>query len=123
MANTLNDLQNEIVDDLKIELSDDIEDAESSTDTGYNENVLNIKVKNAIREVKRVRNYPKTYTEECITHDLENNYYDVIHDIALLEYNKIGAEGQSDHTEDDVRRSWVSKDDLLSSVHAFVTVL
>ena len=123
MANTLNDLQNEIVDDLKIELSDDIEDAESSSDTGYNENVLNIKVKNAIREVKRVRNYPKTYTEECITHDLENNYYDVIHDIALLEYNKIGAEGQSDHTEDDVRRSWVSKDDLLSSVHAFVTVL
>lgn len=126
MTNTIDGLQREIVDDLKIELSDDIEETESteeSEEPGYNENVLNIKVKNAIREVRRVRNYPKKYTEEDIVSDLENNYYDVIHDIALLEYNKIGAEGQSDHSEDDVKRTWVSKDDLLASVHAFVTVL
>lgn len=114
MTNTLSGLQNEIVNDLTTELTDDV---------GFNADVLTIKVKNAIREVKRARNYPKGYTEEDIAGDLEDNYYDVIHDIALYEYNKIGAEGQSDHSEDDVKRTWVSKDDLLARVNAFITVL
>ncbi len=107
------DLQREITDELTTELSDD---------EAFNEDILEIKVKNAIREVKRKRNYPASYTAEMIEADLEN-YYDVIHDIALYEYNKVGAEGQSLHSEDDVQRSWVSKDDLLKGVHAFVSVL
>lgn len=111
---TINELQNEIVDDLTVELADD---------TDFNENMLEIKVKNAIREVKRKRNYPQSYDADMIAADLYNNYYDVIHDIALYEYNRIGAEGQSEHSEDDVRRSWVSKDELLKGVFAFVTVL
>lgn len=107
------DLQREITDELTTELSDD---------EAFNDEILEIKVKNAIREVKRKRNYPASYTTEMIEADLEN-YYDVIHDIALYEYNKVGAEGQSLHSEDDVQRSWVSKDDLLKGVHAFVSVL
>lgn len=107
------DLQREITDELTTELSDD---------EAFNDEILDIKVKNAIREVKRKRNYPASYTTEMIEADLEN-YYDVIHDIALYEYNKVGAEGQSLHSEDDVQRSWVSKDDLLKGVHAFVSVL
>lgn len=107
------DLQREITDELTTELSDD---------EAFNDEILEIKVKNAIREVKRKRNYPASYTVEMIEADLEN-YYDVIHDIALYEYNKVGAEGQSLHSEDDVQRSWVSKDDLLKGVHAFVSVL
>lgn len=75
-----------------------------------------------MREVKRKRNYPAHYTAEQIDADLDN-YYDVIHELALYEYNKVGAEGQSLHTEDDVQRSWLSKDELLKGVHAFVTVL
>ena len=107
------DLQREIVDELTTELSDD---------DAFNEDILVIKVKNAVREVKRKRNYPANYTADMIEADLEN-YYDVIHDLALYEYNKSGAEGQSLHSEDDVQRSWVSKDDLLKGVHAFVSVL
>lgn len=107
------DLQREITDELTTELSDD---------EAFNDEILEIKVKNAIREVKRKRNYPASYTTEMIETDLEN-YYDVIHDLALYEYNKVGAEGQSLHSEDDVQRSWVSKDDLLKGVHAFVSVL
>lgn len=111
---TIDELQGEIVDDLTVELSDD---------TDFNADLLEIKVKNAIREVKRKRNYPKTYDSETIAADLSDNYYDVIHDIALYEYNRIGAEGQSEHSEDDVRRTWQSKDELLQGVFAFVTVL
>ena len=107
------DLQEQIVDDLTVELSDD---------EAFNDNILEIKVRNAIREVKRKRNYPASYTTEMIEADLES-YYDVIHDLALYEYNKVGAEGQTLHTEDDVQRSWVSKDDLLKGVHAFVSAL
>ena len=107
------DLQDQIVDDLTIELSDD---------EAFDANILELKVQNAIREVKRKRNYPASYTTEMIEADLEN-YYDVIHDLAIYEYNKVGAEGQSLHSEDDVQRSWVSKDDLLKGVHAFVSAL
>ena len=111
---TISGLQNEIVEELTIELSED---------TDFNATVLGIKVKNAIREIRRRRNYPADYTEEDIARDLTLNYYDVIEKLALIEYNQIGAEGQSDHTEDDIRRTWISKDELLSGVHAFVTVL
>lgn len=107
------DLQNQIVDELTTELSDD---------EAFNSDILEIKVRNAMREVKRKRNYPASYTVEMIEADLED-YYDVIHDLALFEYNKVGAEGQSLHSEDDVQRSWVSKDDLLKGVHAFVSAL
>ena len=107
------DLQNQIVDELTTELSDD---------EAFNSEILEIKVRNAMREVKRKRNYPASYTVEMIEADLED-YYDVIHDLALFEYNKVGAEGQSLHSEDDVQRSWVSKDDLLKGVHAFVSAL
>lgn len=115
MAQTIiaSGLQEQIIDDLTVELSDD---------DAFNADILEIKVKNAIREVKRKRNYPANYTVSQIEADLEN-YYDVIHELALYEYNKVGAEGQSLHSEDDVQRSWVSKDELLKGVHAFVTVL
>lgn len=109
----IDDLLEAIVEELTTELSDD---------TNFNEDILTIKVKNAIREVRRKRNYPLSYTVDMIANDLQN-YYDVISQIALYEYNKIGAEGQTEHTEDDVRRSWVSKDELLRGVHAFITVL
>ena len=107
------DLQEQIIDDLTVELSDD---------EAFSSDILEIKVKNAIREVKRKRNYPSSYTPDMIAADLEN-YYDVIHELALYEYNKVGAEGQSLHSEDDVQRSWISKDELLKGVHAFVSVL
>ena len=106
-------LQEQIIDDLTVELSDD---------EAFNSEILEIKVKYAIREVKRKRNYPASYTMAMIEADLDN-YYDVIHELALYEYNKVGAEGQSLHTEDDIQRSWVSKDDLLKGVHAFVSAL
>lgn len=111
----IDSLISEITDELTIEFSDDSQDV--------NTDILEIKVKNAVRKVRRVANIPTSYTEDEVAACLANYYYDVIHDIAGSNYSKIGAEGQTEHSEDDVKRVWQSEEELLKGVHAFVTVL
>lgn len=107
-------LINEIVEDLTIELKND---------PTFSADILSVKVKNAVRDVKMKRNYIDTaYTDEQIANDLYN-YYSVIKSVALYDYNQIGAEGEQSHSENSVSRSWVSRDELFKSVHAFVKVL
>lgn len=104
----------DIVSDLTIELE--------PTDPRFNAAVLEVKVRNAIREVRMRRNYPKTYSDEQITTDL-NNYYSSILNIARYDYNQIGAEGESEHTESSVSRKWVDREKLFHGIFAFVTIL
>lgn len=107
-------LKENIIAELTIELQND---------ATFNADILAIKVNNAIRELKMKRNYAATsFTDDQINEDLEN-YYSVIKDVALYDYNHIGAEGEQSHSENSVSRSWVSRDDLFRSVHAFVKVL
>lgn len=107
-------LINDIVSDLTIELE--------PTDPRFNAAVLEAKVRNAIREVRMRRNYPSTYTKEQITTDLEN-YYPTILNLARYDYNQIGAEGQTEHSESSVTRRWADREKLFHGVFAFVTVL
>ena len=107
-------LQEELVEDLTAELKND---------PNFNVAILKSKVKGAVRDVIRCRNYGATsYTEERIAADLEN-YYSVIKNIALYDYNQSGAEGQISHDENGISRSWVSRDSLFNGVVAFVKVL
>lgn len=110
----MQELQDEIVADLTIELK---EDDDFSTD------ILAVKVKNAIREIKSARMYPSTYTEEMIEKDLETNYYSTITNLARYDYNQIGAEGESSHSEGDVSRSWVDRNSFFNGVAPFVKIL
>lgn len=106
-------LQNEISTDLIIELG--IKDnAEISA--------LNIKVKNAIREVKRARNYPNHYTQEMINKDLEN-YYSNIKEIALYDYNQIGAEGETSHSENGTSRTWKDRKECFNGIYPFIRTI
>ena len=57
-------LRAEIVEELKTELS-------LLGDTVPADAIIEMKVKDAVREVKRERNYPETYTDEMILSDLE----------------------------------------------------
>lgn len=100
-------LESEIFKDLSSELT--IENNEAS------QKQLMAKVKNAIREVKKHRNYPDSYTEDVIAKDLEK-YYSNIHDLALYDYNQIGAEGQTGHSENGTSRNWKSRSDCLLGV-------
>lgn len=113
VAVSIEGLQNEIVADLTVELKND---------PNFDAGILVIKVKNAIKDVRQRRNYGATsYKEEQIASDLEN-YYSVIRNIALYDYNQMGAEGQSSHDENSVSRTWIDRDKLFNGVVAFVKV-
>lgn len=115
MDETMNvGLEQEIIAELTIELQGE---------PTFNADILAIKVRNAIRELKMKRNYSATsFSETDIEKDLYN-YYSTIVNIARYDYNQLGAEGESSHSENSVSRSWVDRDDLFRGVHAFVKVL
>lgn len=107
-------LEQEIIAELTIELSGE---------QTFNADVLAVKVRNAIREVKMKRNYTATsYTDKQIEQDLYN-YFSTIKSVALYDYNQIGADFEQSHSENSVSRTWVSRDELFKGVHAFVKVL
>lgn len=108
------ELQEEILNDLKIELQNDAD---------FSESILEVKVKNAIREIKSARNYPNSYTDEMIEKDLETNYYSTIVNLARYDYNQIGAEGEVNHSEGDVSRSWVDRKEFFNGIAPFVKIL
>lgn len=108
------DLENTIFEELQVELQDE---------PLYNEEVLALKVRDAIRECKRRRCYQFTkMTEEQIVQDLEY-HYSVIKQAALIYYNRMGAEGETVHYENTVHRSFFSDDDIFTDVIPFVKVL
>lgn len=81
----------EITAELKIELKD-----ESNLD----EELLKIKVKSAIRELKSVRRYREVgYSDAMIEADIEK-FISQIKAVALYDYSKIGAEGQTSYSAD-----------------------
>ena len=99
-------LQDEIIADLTLELG---------AEPTFNENALRQKVINAIREVKTARKYPSYYTEEQIARDLYN-FYSNVRNIALYDYNKMGAEFEQSHNENSVSRSFVERNSLFSGI-------
>lgn len=108
------ELEQEVFTDLSIELS--------ASDENFNETLLLSKVKNAIREVKRARNYPKSYSDSQIDNDLYD-YFSNIRNIALYDYNLIGAEGQSSSSENGTSRQYIDRDKLFCGICPFVRVL
>lgn len=102
-------LVNEILEDLTTEL-------------GLTEEsdlvVLSSKVRNAYREVKRARNYQSGHTQEFIDRDMEN-FYSNIRELALYDFNQVGAEGQTSHSENGTSRVWKDRKECLNGVFAF----
>ena len=108
-------LQDEIIAELTVELSGQ---------PTFNADLLAIKVRNAIREVKMKRNYQATsYTAEQIEKDLYDNYFSVIKNLALYDFAQIGAPFESSHSENSISRNWVNRDEIFKGVHSFVQVL
>lgn len=100
-------LENDLLEEMTAELS--------VTDAEFNQALILPKIKNAIREVKRARNYPKHYSESAIVEDLEK-YYSNIRSIALYDYNKIGGEFEDSHSENSISRSFSDRDKLFSGI-------
>lgn len=102
-------LQEEVVADLTAELENE---------PTFDLSVLSQKVVNAIKEVKRARKYPAYYTDEQINSDLYY-FYSNIRNIALYDYNKVGAENESSHSENSVSRTWTDRNKLFYGIIPF----
>lgn len=100
-------LEEEIIADLTAELQ--------ITDKNFNSALLLSKVRNALREVKKVRKYPSYYTDSQIDRDMYD-YYSNVRNIALYDYNLIGAEGQTSSSENGTSRSYVDRSELFSGI-------
>lgn len=107
-------LEREIFADLSAELS--------VSDENFNKTLLLSKVRNAMREVKRARNYPKTYSDSQIEEDMYD-YFSNIRNIALYDYNQIGGEFQESSSELSTSRVWMERNKLFSGICPFVRVL
>lgn len=81
----------------------------------FNSSALTQKIINAIREVKQARKYPIYYTDEQKNADLYE-FYSNIRNIALYDYNMIGAEFEESHSENSVSRSWVDRKSLFIGI-------
>ena len=99
-------LQEELIADLTSELQNE---------PTFDSSVLRQKVINAIREVKKERKYPSYYLSDLISKDLYE-FYSNIRNIALYDYNKVGAEGELTHSENGISRSYVDRKNLFSGV-------
>lgn len=103
----INDIEASVIADLTIELKNEVD---------FDAQILAVKVKNAIREVMAAKNYPSTYTDEMKNADMMN-YYTNIRAIALYDYSKIGAEGQSQYSADGESIHYLDRDKLFKGVY------
>ena len=102
-------LVNEILEDLTTELG-----LTEESDLA----VLTSKVRNAYREVKRARNYQSSHTQEFIDRDMEG-FYSNIRELALYDFNQVGAEGQLSSVENGISRTYKSRRECFDGVFAF----
>lgn len=104
-----------VENNLLSELSEDLTAELSILDKAFDAKLLLSKIKSAMREVKNTRNYPDYYTEEQIEEDM-NRYYSNIRSLALYDYNKIGAEFESSHSENGESRSYMERNKLFAGI-------
>lgn len=85
---------------------------------GFSESRLRTKVQSATKEIIRARKYPVDYSDEDILEDI-NRFYSNIRNLALYDYNQIGAEFQSYSGEGAVFRNYTDRNKLFYGVTPF----
>ena len=106
---TRDELKQSIVDELTVELKDE---------PTFSADILEIKVDGAIREVIRARRYLPSYSDAMIDADL-TGFYQNVKNIALYDYNQIGAEFQSSSSENGENRSYTDRNKLFYGIIPF----
>lgn len=104
---TLSELRTSIADDLEVELKDM---------PTYNRDLLDIKVKDAVRDVMDKRGYASAgYSLDMIEDDIER-YIPQIKALAQYDYLIIGASGESYHYEGGTNRTWIDRRRLYNGI-------
>ena len=105
----MEELLQRIIDELTIELGER---------PGFDARVLELRVKNACREVKKARGYQSVshYTEDMIAEDIAN-YESNIRNIALFDVSQqVGAEFNSSLSENGIYRTFRDRDKLFAGI-------
>lgn len=95
-----------IIEELTTELQNEVD---------FNVDILRLKVQNAYREVKQARNYPSSYTDSMKEADMEN-FYTNVKALALYDYNKVGAEGQTQYSADGESIHYVDRNKMFAGI-------
>lgn len=95
-----------IIEELTTELQNEVD---------FNVDILRLKVNNAYREVKQARNYPSSYTDSMKESDMEN-FYTNVKALALYDYNKVGAEGQTQYSADGESIHYVDRNKMFAGI-------
>ena len=72
-------------------------------------------VAKAMIDCRKRRGYPGTYTEDMVATD-EVNLESTAIDLAIYDYNKMGAEGESTHNENGTYRSYDTRQSILRQI-------
>lgn len=110
MEELLKELQTDLEAELVSELHNDSDKA-----------LLSSKIKGAYRTVKRRRNYQEHHSQQFIDNDMVT-MYDIVKDLAMYDWNHVGAEGEISHSANGISRSWGERNDILKEVIPFITV-
>lgn len=103
----------ELVSDCLEELKIELELTEES-----DIKILRVKIKSAIREVRSKFNFKEWHEEEFILNQLKNHISN-IKALAAYDYAKIGAEGESAHSEKNIRREYENRNRCFSGIVPF----
>lgn len=79
-------------------------------------------IEQAQEEIKKLRNYPSSYTEEQVYEDLKA-HENIVVNLAVYDYSQAGEAYMSSYTENGVSRRWKQREELLSCVFPFIKVL
>ena len=102
----MEELMSEVIEELKIEL-----ELEDESDI----KILALKVKNAIREVRASFNFKQYHSEEFILDEMYKHIYNIKR-LATYDYEKIGAEGESSHSEKNIARVYENRNRCFTGI-------
>ena len=111
------------MEELLKELNTDLEAELASELHGDSDKVLlSSKVKGAYYTVRRKRNYQEHHTDEFIDRDMKS-MYDIVKELAMYDWNHVGAEGETNHSENGISRTWNARESILMEITPFATVV
>lgn len=100
-------LDAELLEDISTYLEDEISLGDDK--------LLKLLIKLAIKNVRKYRNYPDTYTEEMISGDMQK-HYGIIFSAVRNAWNKQGVEGEKSHSENGMSASFIDEPEWYSGV-------
>lgn len=107
-------LMQEILEELLIELELDANNEEDTKSI----DILKIKLKNAMREVKQAFNFKDYHSEEFVLQEMTSAIAN-IKALAIYDYVKVGAEHESSHSEKNISRNYTSRQECFSGIVRF----